>query len=118
MIGGKKNTPATSKERTAPKPVLNFGHVLGSESSSETPQTTPREAPTSRETSPRADLPLSARFYTPPLAKAGAGPAVVMKADLTWGVREDPLEKAIERAKRESEEKGKGKKKNRGIRLF
>ena len=45
---------------------------------------------------------------------------MVMKADLTWGVREDPVEMAIEKAKCASLEKGKGKGKkgNRGIKLF
>ena len=43
---------------------------------------------------------------------------MVMKADLTWGVHEDPVEMAIEKAKRASLEKGKGKKGNRGIKLF
>ena len=47
------------------------------------------------------------RFFTPPLAPAT--PAVT----LPWGRQEDPVEKAIEKALRESEaqkKKGKGRK--------
>ena len=94
----------------------------------ESPQEVLENSPTAvvaeeeEEFSPHPSLPLTARFYSPPLARKSAAKMMVMKADLTWGVHEDPVEMAIEKAKRASLEKGKGKGKgkkgNRGIKLF
>ena len=86
----------------------------------DSPQEVLENSPTAEEVSPQSSLPLTARFYSPPLARKSAAKTMVMKADLTWGVHEDPVEMAIEKAKRASLEKGKGKGKkgNRGIKLF
>ena len=126
MIGSKQSSATsrlTSREtghsptKSTNRPTLDFAHVLQQESPQEVVDYSPVE-----EEAPQTSLPLSARFYSPPLAKKSTAKTMVMKADLTWGVHEDPVEMAIEKAKRESLEKGKGKGKgkkgNRGIRLF
>ena len=99
-------------------PTLDFALVLQQDS----PQEVLENSPTAEEVSPQSSLPLTARFYSPPLARKFSTTTMVMKADLTWGVHEDCIEMAIEKAKRASLEKGKGKGKgkkgNRGIKLF
>ena len=127
VIGATKQSSSTSfstsrsaghsNAKAMSNPTLDFGHVL----QHDTPHNVVEPSPT-EDVSPQAALPLTARFYTPPLARKSTAKTMVMTADLTWGVHEDPVEKAIEKAKQESMErgqgKGKGKKGNRGIRLF
>lgn len=89
------------KRKQASVEPLNYGKIIES----------PRES-RSEDISPKSDVPLSSRFYTPPLA-AATKPTTIEG----WGVRDDPVEKAIEKALKESEEKKKKGKGRKGVRI-